>query len=409
MTLSGQSNRHNNPSPIWENVVDGIEQPPAEIAIDPGAAPSNTTTTTTTATSDRALRASGRFAGDRLRSLSSRYALIGVWLVMAATYAVIMPDKFLSISTAQAIFGSQSALLFLAVAGLCTFIVGEFDLSFASVMGLSATIIPVLAALHHVNLVLSCLIALAAALGCGLVNAFFIVRLRVPSLIVTLGSASFFLGLAELISSSTIVSISSTAFSNIALHNFLGLPLSFYYGLMLCAGFAYVLTWTPIGRHIIFVGANREVARLAGHQRRPGARQQLHRRQPHRWPGRDPSRDDRGWLRPHRLVHLPAPGARRGLPRHRDRDARPVQPHGHVPWHLLPRDRNPRTPAPRIHRLGPRCVLWCGPRARCHRRHPCPHQDPLCLTIAALRAYKTARSLEETCDSSRQRHPRAHG
>ena len=43
MTLSGQSNRHNNPSPIWENVVDGIEQPTTEIAIDPGAAPSTTT------------------------------------------------------------------------------------------------------------------------------------------------------------------------------------------------------------------------------------------------------------------------------------------------------------------------------------------------------------------------------
>jgi ribose transport system permease protein len=260
MTPSGQSNRHNNPSPIWENVMDGIEQPPTEIDIAPAPGPSSATTTAP----GPASRVPGRFAADRLRSLSSRYALIGVWLVMAATYAVIMPNKFLNVSTAQAIFGSQSALLFLAVAGLCTFVVGEFDLSFASVMGLSATIIPVLSALHHMNLALSCLIALAAALGCGLVNAFFIVKLKVPSLIVTLGSASFFLGLAELISSSTIVSISSTTFSNIALHNFLGLPLSFYYGLILCAGFAYVLTWMPIGRHVVFVGANREVARLAG-------------------------------------------------------------------------------------------------------------------------------------------------
>ena len=53
-------------------------------------------------------------------------------------------------------------------------------------------------------------------------------------------------------------------FWQVALHNFLGLPLSFYYGLVLSVGFAYVLTWTPIGRHIVFVGANREVARLAG-------------------------------------------------------------------------------------------------------------------------------------------------
>lgn len=202
--------------------------------------------------------------GDRARSIGSRYALIGVWLVMAGIYGAIMPGKFLSTSTIQAIFGSQSALLFLAVAALCTFVVGEFDLSFASVMGLSATIIPVLSTLHHVSLGLSCVIALGAALCCGLINAFFIVKLGVPSLIVTLGTASLFLGIAELISSSTIVSVSSKSFSNIALYKVLGLPLSFYYGLVLALVFAYVLTNTPIGRHIIFVGANREVARLAG-------------------------------------------------------------------------------------------------------------------------------------------------
>jgi ribose/xylose/arabinose/galactoside ABC-type transport system permease subunit len=27
-----------------------------------------------------------------------------------------------------------------------------------------------------------------------------------------------------------------------------------------CLVFAYVITWTPTGRHIVFVGANREVA-----------------------------------------------------------------------------------------------------------------------------------------------------
>jgi len=253
MTLFDQSNK----TSARENVANGIDAPPTDADAPPAAVavsapPTRPATTPTTTTSDR------------LRSIGSRYALIGVWIVMAVVYGAIMPDKFLGTSTAQAIFGSQSALLFLAVAALCTFVVGEFDLSFASVMGLSATIIPVLSALHHVNLALACLIALLAALGCGVVNAFFIVKLGVPSLIVTLGTASLFLGLAELISSSTIVSVSNKTFSDIALHNVLGLPLSFYYGLILCAGFAYVLTWMPIGRHIVFVGANREVARLAG-------------------------------------------------------------------------------------------------------------------------------------------------
>jgi ribose transport system permease protein len=203
-------------------------------------------------------------AGDRARSIASRYALLGVWLVMAGVYGAIMPGKFLQTATLQTIFGSQSALLFLAVAGLCTFVVGEFDLSIASVMGLSATIIPVLNSLHHVSLVLSCVIALAASVGCGCLNALFIVGLGVPSLVVTLGSASLFLGISELISGSNTISVTSTSFSNIALTNVIGLPLSFYYGLALCLVFAYVITWTPIGRHVVFVGANREVARLAG-------------------------------------------------------------------------------------------------------------------------------------------------
>jgi ribose transport system permease protein len=205
-----------------------------------------------------------RLSTDRFRSIGSRYALLGVWLVIAVFYTAIMPHKFFAVSTAQAIFGSQSALLILAIASLSTFVVGEFDLSFASVMGLSATMIPVLSSLHHVNLLLACVIAMAAALGCGLINAFFIVKLGVPSLIVTLGSASLFLGIGEEISTSTTVSVSSTTFSNFALHNFLGLPLSFYYGLILCAAFAYVLAWTPLGRSVVFVGSNRDVARLAG-------------------------------------------------------------------------------------------------------------------------------------------------
>ena len=50
-------------------------------------------------------------AHDRFHSLASRYAMIGVWLVMAAIYGVAMPGKFLQIGTLQTIFGSQSALV----------------------------------------------------------------------------------------------------------------------------------------------------------------------------------------------------------------------------------------------------------------------------------------------------------
>ena len=68
---------------------------------------------------------------DRMQWFGSRYALIGVWLLMAVIYAFVTPHNFLRISTAQAVFGSQSPLLFLSISALCTFVIGEFDLSFA--------------------------------------------------------------------------------------------------------------------------------------------------------------------------------------------------------------------------------------------------------------------------------------
>lgn len=199
-----------------------------------------------------------------LRQFTSRYALLGVWLMIAVIYGAITPHQFLRVATAKAIFGSQSAVLFLALASLTTFVVGEFDLSFAGVMGLSATIVPVLTTLHHVNVWVACVIAMLSCLGAGSLNAVLVVALRVPSLVVTLGSASLFLGIAELISSSNTVALSDRSFYNIAIYNLGGLPLSFYYGLVLAILFAYVMYWTPLGRHVAFVGANRDVARLAG-------------------------------------------------------------------------------------------------------------------------------------------------
>lgn len=209
-------------------------------------------------------RRNASMAGQRMHNILSRFAILGVWIAIIVLYSAIMPGRFLKISSFQAILNSQATILFLAFASLATFVVGEFDLSFASVMGLSATTVAVLVSLHHTNIWVACLVALVVSILAGVLNAVFVIGLRVPSLVVTLGSSSLFLGIAELISSSNTVSISDPGFSKISLFSILGLPLSFYYGLVLALVFAYVMYLTPLGRHVSFIGSNRDVARLAG-------------------------------------------------------------------------------------------------------------------------------------------------
>ncbi len=198
------------------------------------------------------------------RTFLSKYALLLVWLAMALFFYLSMPSKFGRLATVESIFGSQQVLVFLGIAALTTLWVGEFDLSIASIMGLAATIVPVLVGQHHVNIVVACVIAIVACLGAGLLNAFFVVKVGVSSLVVTLGTGTLLIGIAMWISDSASVSITNVAFSKVALYPILDLPISFYYGVILVALFAYVSLWTPVGRHLLFVGSNREVARLAG-------------------------------------------------------------------------------------------------------------------------------------------------
>lgn len=211
------------------------------------------------APADRAAAAAGRVS-----ELFGKYALVLVWIAMSGVYLGLRPHTFGSVTSVRSIFGSQEVLIFLAFSALTTLMVGEFDLSFASVMGLGATIMPVLAQLHHVNILIACVLGVVACVACGMINAFFVVRLKVSSLVVTLGMGTLLIGIAEVVSSSSTVYLNDSAFTNFSQKMVLGMPVAFFYGLVLTVIFTYVSLWTPVGRHMLFVGASREVARLAG-------------------------------------------------------------------------------------------------------------------------------------------------
>ena len=206
-----------------------------------------------------------RPAASRARTFAERYAVVGVWLVMMAAYGLAEPGLFLRAPTFQTIFGSQQPVVFLSMALLCTIYVGEFvDLSVPAVFGLSATLLPVLVVNHGWNVWAASAAAIAAALVVGVVNGVQVVAARVNTIVVTLGMATLLEGVALWISDLNTVNGLPTSFSKIALYEIGGLPVSFYYGVVLAAGFAYLLAFTPLGRHMRFVGANREVSRLSG-------------------------------------------------------------------------------------------------------------------------------------------------
>lgn len=197
-----------------------------------------------------------------IRGLLERYGLVLIWLLMGTAF-FLAADVPLS-NFLQGIFARQTPLVFLGMALVGTMAVGEFDLSFPSVYGLAGTSVPALVVLHGWPFPAAAAAAIGLGLLFGAINAFLVVRAGINSVIVTLGVGSVAAGLAGWLSHETSLSGLDFHLSNIALARVAGLPMNFWYGLVLVAAFGYMMAFTPLGRHILFVGSNREVARLAG-------------------------------------------------------------------------------------------------------------------------------------------------
>lgn len=196
---------------------------------------------------------------------AARFSVIGVWIVLVVLFGVLRPDTFLTSGSFKTILGSQQALVFMTAALLCTIVVGEFvDMSVASNFGLAATLVTVLNVEHGWSVWAATLAALVASAAVGAVNGWLVVKAGVNTIVVTLGMGTVLLGIALWLSDLMPVSGLPSSFQNISFHHLAGLPISFYYGLVLMGGFGYLLHFTPLGRNMRFVGENREVSRLAG-------------------------------------------------------------------------------------------------------------------------------------------------
>ena len=192
-------------------------------------------------------------------------ALPAAWLAVIALFGALEPDTFLTSANLQSILGSQAVLVVVTLGLLFPLCAGDYDLSVASTLTLAAMIVALLNARHGWPVVPAILVAVAAGLLVGAVNGALVTLLELESLVVTLGSGTFVSGVTLWISgSNTIGGISDNLVNPVIAWDLLGIPVSFFYGLVLCAIVWLVLDHAPAGRRLLFTGRGRDVARLSG-------------------------------------------------------------------------------------------------------------------------------------------------
>ncbi|WP_262329539.1 ABC transporter permease [Bosea sp. BH3] len=197
------------------------------------------------------------------RELIGRYgtALAGLALIL---FFLVFAPNFASSMNIINVLKDTSFLAILALGFALAFTVAELDLSVAEVASLAAVVCGWLVHAQYPPAV-----AVSAALGVGIVlgsfNGFGVTVLRIPSLIMTLGTAAIAKGLAFMITQ-------GVAFVGRWPVGFTGLARGYSFGIpnlvLWMAGatlFAWGLVrWTKTGAHMVATGEADEAARLAG-------------------------------------------------------------------------------------------------------------------------------------------------
>lgn len=126
-------------------------------------------------------------------------------------------------------------------------------------------LIAVLNAQMGVPIGFAILAAIMAGLLVGAINGILVVVIGIELIIATLGMGSLVSGITLWISHSNLISgISNTLVTWVIVPQFFGISFGFVYAVLIATGLWYFLTYTPIGRQLLFVGRGRRIARLSG-------------------------------------------------------------------------------------------------------------------------------------------------
>jgi simple sugar transport system permease protein len=183
-------------------------------------------------------------------------------------------ENFFSVDAMSAVLNPASTLGIMSVAVALLMIGGEFDLSSGALIGGLGMTMALLTANAGLPVWLAMILSLALAVGVGMFNGFMVIKTKLPSFIVTLGT--FFivqgagLGFARLISGQTTIYLSDE-FANVdfakwlfASTPFAGIRIPVYFWIAITALATYLLLRTRYGNWIFSVGGNAESARAVG-------------------------------------------------------------------------------------------------------------------------------------------------
>ena len=189
--------------------------------------------------------------------------MIVIYFIVLCVVVGLISPNFLQASNVTNNLRSASYYGIMGMGMTLVFIAGGLDLSVGSVLGLSA-LLSALSMSKGVPVVLGILIGLLVGAVVGVINGFCTVKLRIPAMIVTLGTQFIARGLVNVITEGKPVYPLPDSFNAISEIEFLYLNISVWFLIAITILLEWVLRKTTFGRSVYAIGGNLETARLSG-------------------------------------------------------------------------------------------------------------------------------------------------
>ncbi|MDR1252230.1 MAG: ABC transporter permease [Treponema sp.] len=210
-----------------------------------------------------------RFFNNNIKELVT----VGIVILIFLMSGIARPELFTARRLPSVI---NSVLLWMplnltmAMGMMMVVIVRDIDLSIGSAVALSAMVAGILFRDFGVSLWTGIAVSIAVGCLCGAFNGFLIAYLKIPAIIVTLGTLNAYRGLTYIISHGKMVTgyelpdgMSNAVSQGLAVGEYL-VPWLVVIAVIITLGFFLVLRYTHFGREVYAVGSNREAAHLRG-------------------------------------------------------------------------------------------------------------------------------------------------
>jgi rhamnose transport system permease protein len=209
-----------------------------------------------------------RFINTNIKELVTLGIIVFIFLASGIAKADLFSSRFPSIVNSVILWMPLN--LTMAMGMMMVVIVRDIDLSIGSLVAFSAMVVGILFRDAGIPLWLGVVLCLLIGALCGALNGFLVAYIKIPAIIVTLGTMNAFRGFTFIISHGTHVTgdqmpaaIKVPVQEGLRLGEFL-FPWMVLFSFVVALVFFFLLRYSHFGREVYAVGSNREGAHLRG-------------------------------------------------------------------------------------------------------------------------------------------------